>query len=178
MNYLDIIICIPVAWGLYKGFTKGLILEVATLFSLLGAVWVAINFSDLITKFIHEKLGWTTHYVPILSFVVLFIGVLAGVYLLAKLVERSIDAASLGPVNRILGALFGAFKFALILSVIFFMFDAVQKSYPLISSDKKSGSLLYKPVAAIAPAVIPGLRASRMGDMVRQKPNSSPENEN
>ena len=173
MNYLDIIICIPVAWGLYKGFTKGLILEIATLFSLLGAVWVAINFSDLITKFIHEKLGWTTHYVPIISFVVLFIGVLAGVYLLAKLVERSIDAASLGPVNRILGALFGAFKFALILSVIFFLFDAVQKSYPLISSDKKSGSLLYKPVAAIAPAVIPGLRASRLGDMVRQKWNTT-----
>ena len=169
MNYLDIIICIPVAWGLYKGFTKGLILEVATLFSLLGAVWVAINFSDYTTHFFHEKLGWTSHYLPVISFVILFIGVLAGVYMLAKLVERSIDAASLGPVNRILGALFGAFKFALILSVVFFMFDAVEKSYPMISSDKKAQSLLYKPVAAIAPAVIPGLRASRVGDMVKEK---------
>jgi membrane protein required for colicin V production len=168
MNYLDIIICIPVAWGLYKGFTKGLILEVASLFSLLGAVWVALNFSDFIARFIRDKLGWTNQYVPVISFVVLFIGVLAGVYLLAKLVERSIDAASLGPVNRVLGALFGAFKFALILSVIFFMIDAVEKSYPMISPEKKTKSLLYKPVSSIAPMVIPGLKGSQVGDLVKE----------
>jgi membrane protein required for colicin V production len=169
MNYLDIIICIPVAWGLYKGFMKGFILEVAMLFALLGAIWVAVNFSDFITCFAREKFGWNSTYLPVISFVSLFIGVLAGVFVLAKLLERSIDAASLGPVNKFLGALFGAFKFVLILSVVFFMIDAVEKSYPLLSSDKKAKSLLYKPVALIAPVVIPGLKESRVGEMLKVK---------
>jgi membrane protein required for colicin V production len=172
MNYIDIIICIPLAWGLYKGFMKGFIIEVATLVSLLGAIWVAVNFSDLITHFIHDKLRWKSPYVPVISFVILFIGVLAGVYALAKLVERSIDAASLGPINKILGALFGAFKFALILSVIFFMIDVLENSYPFISSGTKSKSLLYKPVAAIAPIVIPGLKGSKVGELVEKQKES------
>jgi membrane protein required for colicin V production len=169
MNYLDIIICVPVAWGLYKGFMKGLILEVAMLFALLGAIWVAVNFSDLITRLIREKLHWSNTYLPVISFVILFLGVLIGTYALAKLLERSIDSASLGPVNKILGALFGAFKFALILSVVFFMIDAVEQSFPVLSSEKKSKSLLYKPVASIAPVVIPGLRGSRVGELVKRK---------
>jgi membrane protein required for colicin V production len=172
MNYLDIAICIPIAWGLYKGFMKGFILEVAMLFALLGAIWVAVNFSDFITRFGHEKFGWNFTYLPVISFIVLFIGVLAGVYLLAKLIERSIDAAALGPVNKVLGALFGAFKFVLIISVIFFMMDAVERSYPLLSSEKKSKSLLYKPVVAIAPVVIPGLKESRLGDLLKEKSGS------
>ncbi|MFI5149852.1 MAG: CvpA family protein [Bacteroidia bacterium] len=169
MNYIDIIICVPVAWGLYKGFRKGLIIEVATLISLLGAVWVAVNFSDFISRMIREKLHWNNTYVPVISFVLLFIGVLAGVYALAKLIERSIDAASLGPVNKITGALFGAFKFALILSVLFFLIDAVEKSVPVFTSEKKSSSLLYKPIASIAPMVIPGLKDSRMVKAVKEK---------
>ncbi|HXC04616.1 MAG TPA: CvpA family protein [Bacteroidia bacterium] len=167
MNYIDIIICVPVAWGLYKGFRKGLIVEVATLFSLLGAVWVAVNCSDFISRMIREKLHWNNTYVPVIAFVVLFIGVLAGVYALAKLIERSVDAAALGPVNKILGALFGAFKFALILSVLFFLIDAVEKSIPVFTSEKKTSSLLYKPVAAIAPLVIPGLKGSRMVEQTK-----------
>jgi membrane protein required for colicin V production len=169
MNYIDIIICVPLAWGLYKGFRKGFIIEVATLFSLLGAVWVAVNFSDFISRLIRDKLNWHNAYVPIISFVLLFIGVLAAVYGIAKLIERSIDAASLGPINKILGALFGAFKFALILSVLFFLVDAVEKSIPVFTSEKKSGSLLYKPVASIAPMVIPGLKGSRMVEVMKDK---------
>ena len=30
MNYVDILLCIPLVWGLYKGFTKGLVIEAAT----------------------------------------------------------------------------------------------------------------------------------------------------
>jgi membrane protein required for colicin V production len=162
VNYLDIIICIPVAWGLFKGFMKGLILEVAMLFSLLGAIWVAVNFSDFISRQLHDRFGWTTTYLPVIAFVILFIGVLVGVYALAKLLEKTVDAASLGPFNKILGALFGGFKFVLILSVVFFLIDAVEDSLPMISLEKKSKSLLYKPVAAVAPVVIPGLRDSRI----------------
>ncbi len=170
MNYLDIILCIPLAWGLYKGFRKGLVLQIVTLFSLLGAIWVAVNFSDFITHFIQQKFGWKGRYLPVISFVSLFIAVLAGVYAIGKLLERSVDEADLGPINKMAGAFFGFFKFALIISIVIFMVDAVGNSFPALSTEDKTESLLYKPLALVAPAVIPGLRGSRVGDMWKGKP--------
>ena len=45
MNYLDIIIVVPLLYGLIKGFSNGLIKEVTTLTALLVGVYVAIKFS-------------------------------------------------------------------------------------------------------------------------------------
>ena len=45
MNYLDIIIVVPLVYGLIKGFSNGLIKEVTALVALLAGVYVAINFS-------------------------------------------------------------------------------------------------------------------------------------
>ena len=46
MNYLDIIIIIPLIWGAYKGFRKGFIIEIASLIALILGIWGGINFSS------------------------------------------------------------------------------------------------------------------------------------
>ncbi|MGL5889849.1 MAG: hypothetical protein ACRC3B_08185, partial [Bacteroidia bacterium] len=57
----------------------------------------------------------------------------------------------------------------LVLSVLFFVLDAVQKSVPLLPKEIKEGSLLYEPVAKVAPMVIPGLTESDLGSMIPKK---------
>jgi len=34
MNYFDIMIAIPLIWGIYKGFKKGFIIEIASFIAL------------------------------------------------------------------------------------------------------------------------------------------------
>ena len=46
MNYLDLIFCIPLIWGFWKGWQKGLIIELSMLAALLLGVWGGIKFSD------------------------------------------------------------------------------------------------------------------------------------
>ena len=46
MNYLDIIIAVPLLYGLIKGFSNGLVKEVTSLLALFIGVYVAINFSE------------------------------------------------------------------------------------------------------------------------------------
>lgn len=90
-----------------------------------------------------------------------FLGIVVAIYFIAKLIQRGVEGMALGGINKIGGALFGALKFALVMSVVIFVIDAIEKSYPVISFQTKKESLLYKPVGMIAPMIIPGLSNSK-----------------
>ncbi|MEK6614896.1 MAG: CvpA family protein [Bacteroidota bacterium] len=162
MNYIDIILCVPLLWGLYKGFSKGLIIEAASIASLWLAVWGGIKFSDFLTGFFRDLLGGTSPYLPVISFAVIFLGILILVYAIAKLIERLAKTVSLGFVNKLAGGIFGMLKVGLILSVLIFVLNAVEKNIQLIPAETKQKSLLYEPVGKIAGMIIPGLREKEM----------------
>jgi membrane protein required for colicin V production len=169
MNSIDIIICIPLIWGLYKGFTKGLIVEAATFVAFGLGVWGGIHFSDLVAKKISEYFNWNSVYLPIISFAFTFLAIIILVYFIAKLVQRLAEGMALGIFNKTGGAIFGVLKFAMIMSVIIFMMDAIEKSYPIISFKTKEGSVLYKPLGKVAPMLIPSLSKSRIGELIPKK---------
>jgi membrane protein required for colicin V production len=169
MNYLDIILCIPLVWGLYKGFTKGLIIEAATMIAFGLGVWGGIHFSNYIAAKISSSFGWHSPYLPIVSFAITFLGIIIIVYFIAKLVQRLVEGMALGPINKIGGAVFGALKFAMVMSVVIFMMDALEESYPIMSFKTKEESLLYKPIGLIAPALIPALNKEKMRMLIPKR---------
>ncbi|MGZ4053476.1 MAG: CvpA family protein [Bacteroidia bacterium] len=166
MNYLDIILCIPLVWGLYKGFTKGLIIEAATMIAFALGVRGGITFSNYIAIKISSSFDWHSPYLPIVSFAATFLAIVIIVYFIAKLVQRMVEGMALSAVNKIGGAIFGALKFAMVMSVVIFMIDALEESYPMISFKTKEESLLYKPVGLIAPTLIPALNKEKMKTLV------------
>ena len=166
MNYIDIILCIPLVWGLYKGFTKGLIIEAASMVAFGLGVWGGIHFSEYSAQKITEWFNWKSPYLPVVSFAVTFLIIITMVYFVAKLIQKMVDGMALSAINKIGGAAFGALKFAMVMSVIIFVIDAIEKSYPLISFKTKEESVLYKPIGKIAPTIIPALNKSKIGEMV------------
>lgn len=166
MNYIDIILCIPLVWGLYKGFTKGLIIEAATLVAFGLGVWGGIHFSDYIALKIKETFDWQSPYLPVVSFAITFLAIIIVVFLIAKLIQRAVDGMALSAINKIGGAIVGTLKFALIMSVVIFVMDAIEQSYPIISFKSKEESLLYKPVGKIAPTLIPAMKQSKVAELI------------
>ena len=166
MNYIDIILCIPLVWGLYKGFTKGLIIEAASLVAFGLGVWGGIHFSDFVAVKITGWFNWHSPYLPVVSFAVTFLCIIITVFFIAKLVQKMVSGMALGGINKVCGAVFGALKFAMVMSVIIFVMDAIEKSYPLISFKTKEESLLYKPIGKIAPTLIPALNNSKIGELI------------
>lgn len=164
MNFIDILICIPLVWGIYKGFTKGLVIEVAGLAAFFLGIWAATSFSESI-KGIFSFAG---KYDGVVAFCLLFLGAVILIFLVAKLINKMVEGASMSSVNKVTGAAFGGLKFALIISVLFFVMDAVERSYPMLSSKTKQESLLYNPLSKIAPAIIPGLDKDKMDKMMPQ----------
>ncbi len=166
MNYIDLVICIPLVWGLYKGFTKGLIIEAASLVAFGLGVWGGVHFSDFVAQQINDLFHWKSPYLPVVSFGITFLCIIILVYFVAKLVQKLVKGMALGGINKVGGAVFGAMKFAMVLSVIIFVMDAIEKSYPLISLKTKEGSVLYKPIGKIAPTLIPALNKSKLNELI------------
>jgi membrane protein required for colicin V production len=164
MNVMDIVLCIPLVWGIYKGFTKGFIIELASLIAFGLGIWGAYHFSAYTADVLTDKLNVHSAYLPIISFSLTCLLIVIAIFLLAKLIQKFAEGMALGPVNKIAGALFSALKYALLLSVCIFVLDTVEKKIPLISPKTKQGSLLYKPIASLAPFIIPKLTELKIND--------------
>jgi membrane protein required for colicin V production len=166
MNFMDLIILIPILWGFWRGFTKGAIMMVATLAAFFIGTWGGIHLSDKLAQLVRGWSGSESPYIPLISFALIFVGTLFLVYAAGKLVERIAEKTALGLINKLAGGAIGTAKFVLISSVLFFVADSLEKKIELIPPHVKEGSLLYKPVAAIAPMIIPGLKETDLGKMM------------
>jgi membrane protein required for colicin V production len=171
MNYLDIIIAIPLLWAIYKGFTKGFVIALASLVALIAGIYCAIYFSEFTGIYIQRWFSPNPKYLPILSFSVTFLIVVGIVYLVAFIIDRIIKATGLGMLNRIVGVIFNLAKMALILSVIMSLFNYAGVIKPLIPENQKNESLLYNPISKIAPAVFPYLRFEEWKEKLKQEGN-------
>ncbi len=169
MNFIDILILIPVLWGFWRGFMKGAVMEVATLAAFFLGVWGGMKLSDVVAGWIHSMMETESPYVPLIAFAIVFVAILIAVFAIAKFIEKSMEKSPLSILNKLAGGIFGCFKFLLMISVIFFVIDAVEKSVTVIPTNIKDNSLLYRPVASVAPKVIPGLRDSNLGKMIPKK---------
>ena len=166
MNYFDIIIIIPLLWGAFKGFKKGLIVEIASLLALFLGVWGGVKFSSLSAEFLGEMFNISEKLMPLISFSITFILIVIIVFLLAKLIQKLVKAVSLSTVNKIAGAGFGVLKFTLIISIILTLISNVNSEIGFIEPEMESSSLLYEPISKIAPAIIPGLKNISLSNIV------------
>jgi len=141
-------------------------MEIATLLAFFLGVWGGMKFSDLIACWMRDWFASESPYIPLIAFAVVFVVILIAVFAIAKFIERSMEKTTLGFFNKILGGIFGCMKFILIISVLFFVIDAIEKSVRVIPVATKDNSLLYRPVASVAPKIIPGLRDSDLGKMM------------
>ena len=157
MNYFDLIFAIPLLWGAYKGFSKGLIISIASLFALFLGIYGAIRFSSFVGEYVSSNIEVQENYVPLIAFAVTFIGIVIGIHFLAKLLNKLIKAVALGWLNTIAGILFGLIKAAFILSIVIFIYEKIDSNNNLISKELKEESLLYEPVKVLAPAIFPSL---------------------
>jgi membrane protein required for colicin V production len=155
MTAFDIIVIIPLIWGAYRGFSKGLIMETATLVALFLGVFLAVKFSDTTADILNVSFSIDPRYISIVAFAVTFLAVVFTVIITAKLVERFAEAAELTTPNKIGGSALGLFKYALGISVIIFLLNCAGKNGTFFSEETRTKSFLYKPLEVIASTILP-----------------------
>lgn len=139
-NYIDIVILVPVLYGLYKGFTKGLILSLATLAGLFLGIYGGVKFSHITSKYLFEQFQID---IPLVAFGATFIIIMTLVYILGTILSKFANALSLGLFNNLAGALFGGLKSLVILSVILLFFEQMNATFHVIPNEVTDQSTLY-----------------------------------
>ena len=149
MNIIDIILAIALGFGFIKGFFKGLIIEVASLGALFLGLLGAVKFSDFFADLLNEFFNWSRLAVQTASYLIIFIIIVYGLSVLAKTLTKIISKASLGLLNKFLGAFFGAFKWAIFMSVALFFLEKLNTWVTIINTEMIESSILYQPITEL-----------------------------
>lgn len=157
MNTIDIIIGIILLVGTVNGFMKGLFVEVTTLVGLVLGIYGAIHFSYFLGDFLQSSVSWDQSMIELVSFAGTFLIILIALVLLGKAMTKVADTLALGFFNKIVGAIFGFLKYALILSIVLLVYDQISTSLRFVEKEKTKTSVLYAPVKNLAPAIFPDL---------------------
>ena len=154
MNYIDIAIIGLVLFGAVKGFSKGFVIEAASLIALILGLIGALLFSSTVGTLL--KSFFAADRIPPsgVLFILTFIAIIIGIKLLAKFLTRVLKMAALGGLNRILGAIFGGLKFVLILSAVILIMDQFEFLFTFMEDDVIEESQFYEPVKSIGSVVL------------------------
>ena len=153
VNYIDVIILLPLVYGAYKGFSQGLIIEMSTLFALVLGVFISLRYAVNVENFLKDFVVLPESYAYYIAFAVTFLLVIIVMHLLGKLLTKLIDMVSLGLFNKLFGIVLGVLKAAIVVCVVLFIVNALDVRYDFISAKTKSDSLLYKPFVNFANGV-------------------------
>lgn len=160
MNFIDILLLVPLIYAAYKGFKHGLIIEAFTLLALFVGLYAGIHLSDFVAEKLKDVFHWDSEYLPVVAFTITFLGVGAMVYFAGKTIEQMVKVVNLSPVNKFFGALFGGIKMLYFVSVVLVIFESYDEKSHFFPEDKKEDSMLYNPVLNFSTKTVPGLEKS------------------
>ena len=151
MSILDLFIIIPIVLGFVFGLFKGLIRELFSLAAIVLGIFGARLFEPQVTKFLLSAFDMQVGVAQAVSYLILFIAIVVLLLVVAKILDKLFSAIALGGLNKFLGALFGALKMALIVSVLLNVFDTLDQQYGFVKEETKNNSLTYENMLNFAP---------------------------
>jgi len=134
MNFFDIVVIIILAVSVIGGVFRGLIKELSSIIGVLGGFYGAYSYYMVLAK---PLARWVSNpaYLNILSFLIIFCGILIIISILGVIIKYILNIAFLGWVDRICGAGFGIIKGILIASVLLITLTAfLPKNAPVIKN--------------------------------------------
>jgi len=150
---LDIIVAVILILAIIKGYRQGLIVALFSLIAFIIGLAAAMKLSVVAAGYIGKTVKISDKWLPIISFAVVFLIVVLLVRWGAKLIQKSVEFAMLGWVNRIGGILLYVGLYILIFSILIFYAD--QMSF--IKPETKRESVTYSYIQPWGPKLMEGL---------------------
>ena len=152
---IDILFVVLLVMAVIKGYSRGLIIGVFSLVALVVGLAAAMKLSAVAAAWLKDTVHVSAKWLPVLAFALVFLLAVLLVRLGAKALEKTVELAMLGWVNRIGGILFYLALYAVIFSVLLFYADKVK----LLSAETIAASKTYDFIKPWGPWFINGLGA-------------------
>ena len=150
---LDIIVVIILILAIIKGYQRGLIIGIFSFIALFVGLAAAIKLSAVVAGYIGKSVKVSDQWLPIIAFAIVFIIVVLLVRLVARVIEKGVQFAMLGWLNRLGGIIFYVALYVTIFSVLLFYAEQIKLLRPA-TTDK---SLTYHYIQPWGPKAINAL---------------------
>ncbi|MEO8962082.1 MAG: CvpA family protein [Ginsengibacter sp.] len=147
---IDVTFLIVMLVAVYKGFSQGLIIAVFSLLAFIIGLAAALKLSVVIAHYLQTSAHMGAKWLPILSFILVFIVVSLLVNICARILKKTINVAMLGGFDKLGGIIF----YVIIYTVIFSVFLFFAEKSGLLNSSTIAGSRVYGYVSPWGPNVI------------------------
>ncbi len=117
---IDIILIILLTGAVIRGLRKGLLVGVFSFVALVVGLAAAVKLSAVVADHAGEVVTVSERWLPVLSFLLVFVGVVLAVRWGARLLQTAVEGVALGWANRLGGVLFFAAIYILIFSILSF----------------------------------------------------------
>lgn len=154
---IDMLLAVTLLLAIFKGWSKGLIVGVFSLLGLILGAAAALKLSGTFALYMNQEVGHPSPLWPVVAFVLIFLVVALLVRFIATMLEKVLQLAMLGWLNRIGGILLYGFTYAILFSILVWFADQLY----LIPPTLKAGSKTYPWIAPLGPRII-----SYSGEMI------------
>ncbi len=158
MNILDAIILICLIPALVQGLRKGFISQAISIVSVILGIWASARFANIVTAWVSQYITASEQILKIVAFVLILVAVFIVLGLAGRLLEKILNFAFLGWVNKLLGVVFSLMKAFLILGLVILAFSSLNNTFGIVKPEVIADSVLYDPVKQLADTIFPYIK--------------------
>jgi membrane protein required for colicin V production len=147
---IDIAFVIIMILAIFKGFKKGLIVGIFSLLAFIIGLAAALKLSVVVAEYLKDSAGAFAKWLPLISFMLVFIAVILLVGLLSRVIKKTVQFAMLGWLDKMGGIILYVIIYTIIFSVILFFAAKLLLIQPTTIHDSK----IYPYVSPWGPKVI------------------------
>lgn len=117
---IDIIFFILIVLAVIKGISRGFIVAVFSFFAIIIGVAAAMKLSYIVANWLQHSFNTNGKWLPILSFIIVLVGVIVLVRWVANLIQAAIKVAMLAWLNKLGGIILYLFLYLFVYSIFLF----------------------------------------------------------
>ena len=147
---VDVIFLILVILAVFKGMSRGFVVAVFSFFAILIGVAAAMKLSVIMANWLQHSFNINGKWLPVLSFLLVLIGVIFLVRLVANLIQKALNVAMLGWLNKLGGVLLYLFIYLFVYSILLFYLTKMN----LLKTDTIASSKTYSLIEPLGSTAI------------------------
>ncbi len=151
MSTVDIVLIIILAYGAFRGYRKGLLMEIIGLAALILGIIGGFKLLQEGMSFLDQYFSISGQILPYLAFILIFILIVIAVNLIGKWTKKIMDMTLLGSFDNAAGAILGILKWAFGVSALIWITTAFNVG---LAESWNENSVIFPVVESFAPMVV------------------------
>ena len=147
---LDIIFAALIVFAVLKGYQRGLIIGLFSLVAVIIGLAAAMKLSVVMADYLGKAVNISNQWMPVISFAVVFLLVILLIRLGAKAIEKTVEMAMMGWLNKIGGIILFVVMYITVFSVLIFYAEQLK----LLQPDTIDKSVTYSFIQPWGPKAI------------------------